>query len=190
MTQPTPDVPPIDAILVTPRWSGTVDDDWYHWLAAQEPRVQLVPLPDKDAPTIEGCAHAFAAALDLHDPARVLVVGHSVSCLGWLHALARREVHIGGFLGVAAWWQIDKPWPTILPWLQTPLPTDALRARLGRVQVILGEGDPFTADQQQNAALWRQRLGAEVELVLAGAHFNRRAEPAVALALQRLLSVR
>jgi len=189
MTQPAPGASPVDAILVTPRWSGTIDDDWYHWLAALEPRVQRVALPDKDAPTIDGCARAFAAALTLHNPARVIVVGHSVSCLGWLHALSRLEVRIGGFVGVAAWWQIDKPWPTILPWQQTPLPTGALRERLGRVQVILGEDDPFTADQQHNATLWRQRLGADVELVPGGAHFNRREEPMVASVLRRLLSV-
>jgi uncharacterized protein len=170
-------------ILVAPRWSGTIDDDWYPWLAAEVPGVVRVPLPDRDAPEPGACARDFAAALAEGDPAGTLIVGHSVSCQGWLHALERHELAVAGFLAVAGWWTIDKPWPTIQPWLDATLDHAALRSRLGRVVVLLGTDDPFTSDQQQNARLWQDRLGATVQIVERGRHFNNHIEPSVRAAL-------
>ena len=117
----------IERVLVTPRWAGSIDSDWYPWIAAREARVERVPLPQPEAPTIAGCVEAFGAALRSGDPARTLCVGHSVSCLGWLHTLAAHEVRVAGLLCVAGWWTIDDPWPTIQPWIDAKLPVTALR---------------------------------------------------------------
>ena len=162
----------IDRILLTPRWGGTVESDWYPWVARREPRVERLALPAPDAPTIAGCVDAFGPALG--DGARTLVVGHSVSVQAWLHTFAARGVIPEAFLAVAGWWTVDAPWPTIEPWLASPPAVDP--ALSGRV--LLGTGDPFTADTEANAARWRA-VGADVTVVPDGAHFNRAQEPAV-----------
>lgn len=179
----------VNRILVTPRWSGTIDSDWYPWIAGAVPEIVRVPLPDRDAPTPLGCSAAFGAALAEGDPARTVLVGHSVSCQGWLHALAERDVRVAGFLAVAGWWSIDRPWPTIQPWLDAAvgIDCDVLQRRLGAVRVLVGTEDPFTSDQASNARLWRERLGADIRVVDSGRHFNERQEPEVLAALGALL---
>jgi len=179
---------PIDRILVTPRWAGTTDSDWYPWLASQLPIVERLALPDPSAPTPERCAQVFAASLAGGDPTRTLIVGHSVSCLGWLHALTRSEVSVAGFLAVAGWWTVDRPWPTLLPWIDSSLPTAALRPRLGTVHVLLGSNDPFTSDQHANGQRWQTELGATTQIIDGAAHFNRAHEPAVLSAVHDLLA--
>jgi predicted alpha/beta hydrolase family esterase len=176
-------MPPV-RILVTPRWGGTIDDDWYPWLASQVPGIERVALPDASAPTIDRCARELAAALGGGEPA--IVVAHSVSCQGWLHAMGRTESRLVGFLAVAGWWTVDEPWPSIQPWIDATHDRGALRTRLGEVRVLLGTNDPFTRDQQANAALWRARLGAAVRIVEDGRHFNRPEEPDVLLELSAL----
>ncbi len=178
---------PPSRILVTPRWGGTPEDDWYRWLFDAVPGIELVPLPDPGAPTPERCAEVFGAALASGDPARTFLLGHSVSCQGWLHALARTEVAVAGFLGVAAWWSVDRPWPTLMPWVEASLDTLALRPKLGRVRVLLGEQDPYTSDQRTNAAQWEERLGATTCIVAGAAHFNGKEEPEVLAELRALI---
>lgn len=180
----------IDRILVTPRWAGTIDSDWYPWLAAALPAVVRVALPDPNAPTPEGCAAAFADALAAGDPRSTLIVGHSVSCLGWLHALASTDHTVAGFVAVAGWWTVDHPWPTLMPWIETRVPTETLRGRLGSVFVLLGANDPFTSDQATNSARWRTELGATTEILDDVAHFNRAEEPAVRAAVMAIVSRR
>lgn len=53
--------------------------------------------------------------------------------------------------------------------------------------VLLSDDDPFTTDWAGNAALWRERLAAEVILARGGRHFNNVQEPAVLAALLRSL---
>ena len=38
--------------------------------------------------------------------------------------------------------------------------------------MLLSDDDPFTSDHIANAALWRNRLGAEVVLISGAKHFN------------------
>jgi len=178
----------VDRILVTPRWGGGVESDWYPWLAdvLGEPPVRRVPLPEADAPTIAGCRDAFAAALEGGDPATTLCVGHSVSVQGWLRVFQALDLQVAGLVAVAGWWSVDEPWETIRPWIDTGHDLDAIRARCPHIHVLLGTGDPFTSDQQRNAALWRERVGAQVRIVEDAAHFNDAEAPAVLETLRAL----
>jgi hypothetical protein len=102
-------------------------------------------------------------------------------------ALLPAGVRLPGVLCVAGWWAVDQPWETILPWMEPPdLP--AIRRVAQAVHVLLSTNDPFTADHETNAALWRDRLDAEVEVVPNAKHFNATEEPAVLAALDRLLA--
>jgi hypothetical protein len=106
-------------------------------------------------------------------------VGVKAALLG----VARAGVPVRGFLGVAAWDTVDRPWPTIEPWIAAALPG----VDVPRIEVLLSDDDPFTADRRSTAARFERELGARVTLCPGAAHFNRAEEPAVLEALRRLL---
>lgn len=185
-------------LVIVPRWAGRPGSDFYPWLGEQlaaDPGQPYAPplaldLPEPGHPRIDSWPPAIAAALG-RDPAvlaNTVVLAHSVGCQATLHALATLPdgARISALLAVAGWWQVDEPWPTIVPW-QTQLPDLArARAAVSRVVVLLSDDDPFTRDHANNAALWRERLAAEIVVVPGARHFNASEAPAVLAALRSL----
>jgi hypothetical protein len=189
----------IERIAIMPRWSGHADVDWYPWFRQQlagqdELRVHMLALDQPGAPTIDGCVASLTAALG-DDPRaleRTLLIGHSVGCQALLRYLAALPSEVPGgpahLICVAGWWAVDEPWATIRPWIETPHAVERLRARTGKgVTVVLSDNDPFTADWQANSNLWKDRLGARVELVAGGRHFNGAEAPLVLELVRELL---
>ncbi len=185
-------------LVIVPRWAGHSGSDFYPWLArtlAAEPSLPYAPvvaldLPEPELPRLDTWPPAIAAALG-DDPAQLadtVVLAHSVGCQATLHALASlpRGARISAMVAVAGWWEVDKPWPSIIPW-QTELP-DLERAReaIGKLVVLLSDDDPFTSNHLANAALWRNSLGAEVVLISGAKHFNVGAAPDVLETLRTL----
>jgi len=180
-------------IIVVPRWSGRSSSDWYPWLSSAlegELAVEALDLPEPGAPTIEAWTAGVAAALgdDAATLESTLLVGHSVGARAALHALERLPAgrQIGGLLAVAGWWTVDRPWPTIVPWIEAPLDLARVRAATRRIEVLLSDNDPFTADDRANAARWQAALGARVTVCAGALHFNGAAEPAVLAAIRRI----
>ena len=162
----------IDRIVVVPRWSGGPDHDWYPWLraelAASHPQVgvDVVELPNRDAPVIEQCVAALEAELgtDLSALANTLLVGHSVGCQALMRYLAEQPPSASSdaaprLLCVAGWWTVDEPWPSIRPWIDTPIALPRLRANTSQVTVLLSDDDPFTRDFRANAGTWESISG-------------------------------
>lgn len=177
-------------VVVVPRWSGGPDSDFYPWLArALEPglRVERLALPDPNEPVIDAWVPRIREALGGDaERARTILLGHSVGCMAAMRALeeaAVRPVH--ALVCVAGWWTVDEPWPSIRPWIDTPLDMAKVRANARRVRLIVSDNDPFTADHRATAARFERDLGAEVTLVPGGLHFNREEEPAVLEAIYR-----
>jgi len=180
-------------IIIVPRWSGHSSSDWYPWLRAAlstETVVETLDLPDPGTPTIEAWTAGVQAALgeDMDALANTLLVGHSVGARAALHALERLPPgrQIGGLPAVAGWWSVDRPWPTIVPWIDAPLATARVRAAVRRVDVLLSDDDPFTTDYLANAAQWRGSLDADVTVCAGARHFNAAEEPAVLAAIRRI----
>lgn len=179
----------IERIVVMPRWSGTPSSDWYPWLrtalAGWGGALDVLALPEKDAPTIEGCVGAIEDAVADATLGATLLVGHSVGCQAMVRYLAKRPagVEAAGLLAVAGWWAVDRPWASIVPWVETPVDSERARAAAGRTVVLLSDDDPFTADHEENGQAWQVRMGAEVRLVPGAKHFNGAVEPAVLDAL-------
>jgi hypothetical protein len=189
-------------VVIVPRWSGHERDDWYPWIREQlgkDPggglQVEVVELPNPNAPVIEQCVAALQSALGTRaeDLRSTLLVGHSVGCQALLRYLAElraadqgagsdaeRPVGPEHLLCIAGWWMIDEPWPSIRPWIDTSIDLPSLQSNItGGVTVLLSDDDPFTSDWRANKATWEQRLDADVRVVQGGRHFNAAQEPVV-----------
>jgi predicted alpha/beta hydrolase family esterase len=190
----------IERIVIVPRWAGSPSSDWYPWirseLARSHPalRVDVLELPNRNAPVIEQCVAMLEAELgtDLAALQSTLLVGHSVGCQASMRYLAEQPESAEPdatpeLVCVAGWWTIDEPWPSIRPWIDTPIALPRVRANTARVTVLLSDDDPFTRDWRSNESTWVQRLDADVRVSVGGRHFNGEQEPAVLdLLLQRL----
>jgi uncharacterized protein len=184
----------IDRILLVPRWAGTATSDWYPWLtrelASRAPavRIEVAPLrPEPAAPEIEACLGALGAL----DPARTLLVGHSVGCQVLMRALARDPggARAPALLLVAGWWTVDQPWDTLRPWIDTPFEHARVVARCERIEVLLSDDDPYTRDAEETRRRFAEGLGAAVQIVPGRRHFNAPEEPAVLDAVTRLAGI-
>jgi uncharacterized protein len=181
------------SLIMVPRWAGSPDTDFYPWLTrklrappAAFDDVCTLAMPTPSAPTIDGWVSTLASALGPSPSPSTVLLGHSVGCQAILRYLATLpEGHsVEGALLVAGWFEVDTPWDTLRPWLDTPMDLDRVRAALRRCVVVLSDSDPFTSDYRRNTRLFEERLGARVRLVPGGRHFNNPREPAVLEALQ------
>lgn len=171
-------------VCMVPRWSGTGESDYLPWLRSALDdaglSLRVAPLmPTPDAPTVDASVRSVAETVADLEPADILLIAHSVGtqvALRWLASLPA-GASVRAFLAVAGWWTIDEPWPTIQPFLDEPFAIDRARAAAHRTHVLLGDVDPFTSDQQQNAATWREWMGAEVAIVEGRGHYNVETNP-------------
>jgi predicted alpha/beta hydrolase family esterase len=180
------------SLYLVPRWGGAPTSDFYPWLASELEARQLdrptaLAMPTPDEPTIEAWVAAIGDALP-RDPgalARTVLVGHSVGCQAILRWLSRLPdgVSVRGVLCVAGWWTVDRPWPTLRPWIDTSFDVGRVRVASARLVTLLSDDDPFTADFGANQRAWEERVGAQVHVVPGAKHFNAGVEPAVREAL-------
>jgi predicted alpha/beta hydrolase family esterase len=187
---------PVDRILIVPRWAGSPTSDCYPWLIeALQARfgrgleARALAMPEPETPRIATWPQAIVAAAgtDRGVLRRTLLVGHSVGCQAVLRALATipEDITVFGALLVAAWFQVDRPWETILPWIHEDFDLGRARARTPWLDVLVSDDDPFTADFGRTAADFRARAAADVVIVPGAKHFNAAQEPQVLSALVR-----
>lgn len=178
-------------VLLMPRWSGTVDDDWYPWLRRElaVPITAGALLPTPGAPVIADCVAELARLGGAGSLEETVLVGHSVGCQAVLRFVAGlpEEARVGAIVCVAGWFSVDEPWPTIRPWIDTPMDHARIRRATDHIAVLLSDDDPFTADHTANAAAWGERLGATVTMVPGARHFNAPVAPAVHHAIRDAL---
>jgi uncharacterized protein len=181
------------SLYIVPRWAGRPDSDFYPWLEAslrEAPQrfssIRTLDMPNPAQPTIDAWVGALAAAVGPAPAPSTVLMGHSVGCQTVIRYLATRppEHQLDTALLVAGWWDIDKPWESIVPWIETPVDLARVRAAARTFVVLLSDNDPFTADHARNRRLWEERLGAKVVLAPGGRHFNNPQEPAVLEALR------
>lgn len=182
-------------LVIVPRWGGTPASDFYPWLRDQllreHPRrfasVEVLDMPQPQAPVIRAWVDAVAHAIggDGAAGARTVLMGHSVGFQAVLRALAERPEGraVQAVLGVAGWFTVDRPWPSLLPWIETPLEEARVRRAARRLRVLISNNDPFTTDSRETERRLVERLGAEVEVLSGALHFNATEEPSVLRAL-------
>ncbi|MBK8259639.1 MAG: alpha/beta hydrolase [Polyangiaceae bacterium] len=185
---------PIDRILIVPRWAGTPTSDCYPWLIeslqgryGRGLEVRALAMPEPSTPKTSTWPPVLLAEAGENKDLlrRTLVVGHSVGCQTVLRALAAMpdDLSVFGVLLIAAWFQVDRPWETILPWMVQDFDLNRARARTPWLDVLVSDNDPFTANFEQTAADFRDRANANVVIVPGAKHFNAVEEPRVLEAL-------
>jgi len=75
---------------------------------------------------------------------------------------------------MAGWFEVDEPWPDILPWMTEAIDLASTRASAGAVRVLLSDDDPFTRDVVEQQRRFESELGASVRIVPGAGHFNSR----------------
>jgi predicted alpha/beta hydrolase family esterase len=190
--------PVLDRFLLVPRWSGHADSDCYPWLRRRlvesgfRGELAAVPLRPPDAPDLAATVAAVREGLGPADQAeRTLVLGHSVGAQAVMRAVAElpQGMHVGAILLLAGWWDVDHPWPTIVPWIETPFAWDRTREAAPRRVVLISTNDPFTSDATRTRRLFETRLNADVRVHEGAKHFNASEEPAVLEAVADLLGL-
>lgn len=179
------------SLLLVPRWAGHADSDFYPWLLRERPvgfdTVRALEMPEPQQPRLDTWVPALTRELGTAPAPGTVLLGHSVGCqsvLRYLETLPPGS-SVEGVLLVAGWWNVDKPWDSLRPWIDTPLDLARVRAASRRFVVLLSDNDPFTSDFEDNGRQWKERLGAEVVLVPGARHFNAAQEPAVLDALRQ-----
>lgn len=177
-------------VVAVPRWGGSPADDWYPWIGRELRHrgiaFEALRMPSPAEPRVEDWVHTVVRALDGGRPLDDTVVcGHSVGCRAVLRAVEGLPAtsRVRACVLVAAWWQVDEPWPEVRRWEAVDHDGARIRAVAGRPLVLLSDNDPYTADVDVNRRLWRERLDADVRVVPGAAHFNGAQEPAVLAAL-------
>lgn len=181
-------------LIVVSRWAGGPLSDWYPWLHSElensfdEILIPRMPRPERAE------IEAWVSLLDElsgHSLADTLFAGHSVGNQAVLRMLARRPLgdRALGLLAVAAWWHIDEPWLTLLPWLVHDWDVERARNNLLQCRVLISDADPFTRNSAKNAKEWEDRMGAEVTIVPGAKHFNDKTAPQVRDVLLEMASV-
>lgn len=177
-------------LVVIPRWGGTSADDFYPWLVRTMAAdhgdvfddVDVVDMPLPHEPELGLWVAATRLAIGgSEQAARTVIAGHSVGFQSVMRALAELEddVVVAAAVGIAPWWAVDKPWPAIRPWIDTPFDHERTRSAAHRIHCLLSTNDPFTHDHGRTRHLFEDRLGAHVRVVDDARHFNAAQEPEV-----------
>jgi serine hydrolase len=194
-------------VVVAPRWAGNAQSDWYVPLQEKvfekfgkdDVELEVVDFPEHNPPVVED-EDAFLRGIlgekklkwSERGVKNVVLVGHSVGNQALMRLLAdpsSSEVlptgSIAACVFVAGWFAVDKPWDSLLPWLED-FDTGKTKTRLSErdrdipITLIQSDNDPFTSDFNANERDFREKVGATDVLTVSGAkHFNGADEPEV-----------
>lgn len=78
-------------------------------------------------------------------------------------------------------------WDSLKPWVETPINYEAVKTVSSNFRTLISENDPFTSNFEENAALWKERIGAHVTIAKEAKHFNGIEEPTVLKEIEELI---
>jgi predicted alpha/beta hydrolase family esterase len=145
-------------VLILHGYLGNSPEHWQTWLAGRLEGARYPELPDPEHPRLD----AWLEALDALRPKdEHLVVCHSLSCLLWLHHLARGGRPARALL-------VAPPCAVVGPEIASffPAPTDVAHAPGSRL--VCSDDDPFCPEG--NGA--RYAHGLPVDLLTGQGHLN------------------
>jgi predicted alpha/beta hydrolase family esterase len=161
------------AITATPDWS------WYpavsKTLRAAGAQVAVPQLPNAEAPRLESWLHVLARESS-REPARTVLVGHSLGGVCVLRFLESREDGAEPFAGVVlvATNSTDIGFEAAREFFETPLDFSRARTQARRFASIVAVDDPVIGPEPWRHSLrFVEGLGASALLLPAGGHLGR-----------------
>lgn len=172
-------------IYIFPRYSGNESSDWYQqaisdlYASDEEISCTVLNLPNWDKPDPAEFLSFIKTRMSVDDlNENSYFIGHSVGCqaaLLFLDFLAKAHTgfKIGGFLCIAGWWTVDKPWEQLKFWIDQPNDFDKIKEVCNNnISCLLSDNDPFTSDTFSNQKEWEEKLNAKVTVIPNAKHFN------------------
>lgn len=168
-------------VFIVHGWGGYPEEGWFPWLKEElEARgfeVQVPAMPHPITPTIVEWVSHLAKIVGTPD-GQTYLVGHSIGCPTIIHYLASLSEgsRAGGVVFVAPWFVLKnletrEEKDIAAPWLTTPVDFEKVKKVTSRFTAIFSDDDPFVS-YEDNAPLFRERLGAEIILEHAKGHIN------------------
>lgn len=168
-------------VFVVHGWDGYPEEGWFPWLKKElETRgfeVQVPAMPHPVTPTIGEWVPHLAKMVGTPDK-QTYLVGHSIGCPTIIHYLASlpEGAHVGGVVLVAPWFVLKdletrEEKEIAAPWVTTPVDFEKVKKVTPHFTAIFSDDDPFVS-YEDNAPLFRERLGAKVVLEHGKQHMN------------------
>ena len=172
-------------IYIFPRYNGDENSDWYQEAKEEIRRsgsgIQVIPLslPNWAKPNTTEFLSFIETEIPMNKiDSETFFIGHSVGCraaLLYLNELQKKNssIKIGGLMCIAGWWNIDKPWPELVQWMNINADYNAIQKICNHnIVTLISDNDPFTSDTQSNKSLWEENLNAKVHIIPNAKHFN------------------
>ncbi len=164
-------------VFIVHCWGGGPGDHWYPWLKKElEARgfsVTVPQMPNTDKPEINSWISHLRGVVGEPDE-NTYLVGHSVGCQTILRYI-EQAAPVGGAVCVGGWFELagvedGEETAIVKPWLETPLSSEAVRAKVGRLVAIFSKNDPHVS-LGLNRKVFKKEFGAEIIVERKKGHF-------------------
>lgn len=184
-------------IYLIPRWAANIHSDWYDWLTEKiyaKYKIEIIrpAMPNWGNPNITTSLDFLQQAITETDN-ETYFIGHSVGCQAILRYLdfkfsQNNQLQVGGFLFVAGWFEVDKPWVTLKPWLKpNQINYSNISENAAYKKVVLSDNDPFSGNFKKNKTDWEFKLRADVTIYPNEFHFNNPEEKSILQEVENMI---
>ncbi|MFA6428927.1 MAG: alpha/beta hydrolase [Patescibacteria group bacterium] len=167
-------------IFIVHGWGGYPEEAWFPWLKIKLEKlghaVEILPMPNPDAPVIDGWVSFLSQKIGTPDRDTYLV-GHSIGVQTILRYLETLDTPIGGVVTVGGWLSLkptaldnEEDIQTAQPWLTTPIVFDKVRTSASQIAAIFSDDDKYVPIE--NADIFRDRLGARIIMLSGKGHMG------------------
>jgi predicted alpha/beta hydrolase family esterase len=169
-------------VFIVHGWGGYPEEGCFPWVKRElESRgfsVVAPAMPTPLEPKLEEWIPFLAQAVSMPD-GQTFFIGHSIGAQTVLRYLAtlREGVRVGGVVLVAPWvhltdeaFEEESDRAIAKPWLETPMPWDAIKTHAPHIVAIFSENDPLVP--MTDAKVFEKKLGAWVVVEHNKGHFS------------------
>lgn len=169
-------------VFIIHGWTTTNQQDWIPWAVKETTKkgyTVIAPLmPDTNYPMIEAWVQKMAEVVGVVQPTDIFI-GHSLGCQAILRYLETQPEHtkFDKLILVAGAQHLSRealPLPEdegiFAPWRNTPINFEKIRKMAKKVVALFSNDDPWVLFED-NAPIYKEKLGAEIVLLKNKGHF-------------------
>lgn len=151
-------------------WGGSSQSDWLPWATNELMRlgykVFTPDMPNTDAPVISEWVDALTNLVGTPRSDDIFI-GHSIGCQTILRYLERKDISkVGLVILVAPWFTLSnlddqEAWSIADPWLKTPIDTNIVKSKAGKLICIFSDNDPWVP-YQENKEMFEKQINPQI----------------------------